>query len=82
MERRSSQMIRKRGGMEAGSQKQQPIDQCEALPIGCLILTLSSTSRKASWSHNRRTLEAQPEEAGWIERQLVKKRLEEHLLGL
>lgn len=38
--------------------------------LACLILTLSSTSKKASWSHNRRTLEAQPEEAGWIERWL------------
>ena len=27
-------MIRKRGGMEVGSQKQQPIYQCEALPVG------------------------------------------------
>lgn len=27
-------MIRKREGMEAGSQKQQSIFQCEALPIG------------------------------------------------
>lgn len=33
-------------------------------PAAQLTLTLSRTSRKASWSHNRSTLEAQPEEAG------------------
>lgn len=32
-------------------------------PATQLTLTLSRTSRKASWSHRRSTLEAQPEEA-------------------
>lgn len=36
-------------------------------PAAQLTLTLSRTSRKASWSHNRSTLEAQPEDAGRVE---------------